>query len=602
MDKQTGNPEAQRVPATEYHVATTGDDANPGTAEKPFRTIQTAANIAQPGDTITVHAGTYRERVDPPRGGVSEELRITYQAAPGEEVVITGAEKVTGWIKEQNDTWKLVLPNSFFGNFNPYADVIGGPWYNSGRTNHTGAVYLNGDWLREAENLEATLAPADKNRPLWFGQLEETQTTLWAQFPNADPNQELTEINMRQAVFYPSRPGINYITVRGLTLRQAATPWAGVTGEQIGLIGTHWSKGWIIEDNIISHSTCTGITLGLRDVGLESNSMNYLETIKRAVGDYGWSKANIGSHIVRRNHISHCEKGGVQGSMGGAFSEITDNVIHDIHVRGLFSGCENAAIKLLGGIDTKIRGNWIYRCGGDGGIWLDWMSQGTRVTGNVLMENRCHDIYVEMNHGPFLIDHNFLLSDKSLWDMSQGGAYVHNLIAGTILFQPDPTRETPFFAPHSTDIAGWSKQAGGDSRFYNNLIVDMAGFTKYDEEQVPSHHSGPIVHHRCFKDGNAFFEMRPKITFDRTSSNQIRSVSLVLPSSTPVACNIVNSQRLGLAHIPQAPYVSLTGEPYEFTKDVFGHVREACVPGPFAQLPQVDTPVQLNSPLSTKSR
>jgi alpha-L-arabinofuranosidase len=38
--------------------------------------------------------------------------------------------------------------------------------------------------------------------------------------------------------------------VRGFTMRHAATPWAPPTAEQIGLIGTHWSKGWIIEDNV----------------------------------------------------------------------------------------------------------------------------------------------------------------------------------------------------------------------------------------------------------------------------------------------------------------------------------------------------------------
>ena len=55
--------------AGEYHVALTGSDANPGTQKAPFRTIQHASDLAQPGDTITVHAGVYRERVNPPRGG-----------------------------------------------------------------------------------------------------------------------------------------------------------------------------------------------------------------------------------------------------------------------------------------------------------------------------------------------------------------------------------------------------------------------------------------------------------------------------------------------------------------------------------------------------
>ena len=103
--------------ATEYHVAGNGNDRNPGTGESPFLTIQRAADIAQPGDVITVHEGVYRERVNPPRGGTSDEQRITYQAAGGEEVVITGSELVSGWEKAENDTWTVTLPNSFFGDF-----------------------------------------------------------------------------------------------------------------------------------------------------------------------------------------------------------------------------------------------------------------------------------------------------------------------------------------------------------------------------------------------------------------------------------------------------------------------------------------------------
>ena len=79
------------------HVATAGSDAADGSEDGPFRTISRAAAIAQPGDTVLVHAGEYREWVAPRRGGLSEQRRITYEAAAGEHVVIKGSEVVTGW-------------------------------------------------------------------------------------------------------------------------------------------------------------------------------------------------------------------------------------------------------------------------------------------------------------------------------------------------------------------------------------------------------------------------------------------------------------------------------------------------------------------------
>ncbi|MHC4889976.1 MAG: DUF1565 domain-containing protein, partial [Planctomycetota bacterium] len=391
--------------AREYHVSISGNDLHDGTTAKPLRTISAAARLAQPGDVIMVHEGVYRERINPLRGGKSDQKRIIYQAAPGEKVIIKGSEVIKGWQKVQNDTWKVSIPNSFFGDFNPYSDLIHGDWFNpKGRNHHTGAVYLNGHWLTEAAKLDDVLKSIG-NTPLWFGKVDETNTTIWAQFKGVNPNEAEVEINVRQAVFYPEKPGINYITVRGFTMEHAATPWAPPTAEQIGLIGTHWSKGWIIENNIIRYSVCTGITLGKHGDKFDNTSQNsaegYVKTIERATAR-GWSKENIGHHRVHNNHISHCEQAGIVGSMGPVFSTVTGNTIHDIHVRRLFTGAEMAGIKFHGAVDTLISRNHIYRT--SRGIWLDWMTQGTRVTRNLLHDNGpSEDLFVEVNHGPFLV-------------------------------------------------------------------------------------------------------------------------------------------------------------------------------------------------------
>ncbi len=71
--------------AREIHVRQTGSDSASGSAEQPFLTINKAASVAQPGDTVLVHSGTYREWVKRIRGGTGENTRITYRAAPGEE-------------------------------------------------------------------------------------------------------------------------------------------------------------------------------------------------------------------------------------------------------------------------------------------------------------------------------------------------------------------------------------------------------------------------------------------------------------------------------------------------------------------------------------
>ena len=283
----------------------------------------------------------------------------------------------------------MTLPNSFFGSFNPYSDLIHGDWFNpKGRKHHTGAVYLNGDWLDRGGQAGRGHETCGKRPRSGSARWTSENTTIWAQFKGVNPNEQLVEINVRRTVFYPEKTGINYITVRGFTLRDAATPWAPPTAEQIGLIGTHWSKGWIIENNTISHSICSGISLGKYGDQWDNTSANsaegYVKTIERALAN-GWNKETIGHHIVRNNTISHCEQAGIVGSLGAAFSTVTGNTIHDIHVRRLFTGAEMAGIKFHGAIDVEISHNHIYRtCRG---LWLDWMAQGTRVTGNLFHDN-----------------------------------------------------------------------------------------------------------------------------------------------------------------------------------------------------------------------
>ena len=168
--------------AAELHVSPAGSDQNTGTSAAPFRTIQHAADLARPGDVITVHEGVYRERVNPPRGGESAAKRIVYQAASGGKVEIKGSEIVKNWEKVQEDVWKVTLPNAFFGKFNPYSDLIQGDWFlPQGRQHHTGAVYLNGQWLAETISLDNVLKTTWKE-PIWFGQVDASHTTIWAQF------------------------------------------------------------------------------------------------------------------------------------------------------------------------------------------------------------------------------------------------------------------------------------------------------------------------------------------------------------------------------------------------------------------------------------
>ena len=129
------------------------------------------------------------------------------------------------------------------------------------------------------------------------------------------------------------------------------------------------------------------------------------------------------------------------------FSTIEDNHIYNIAIKREFYGYEIGGIKLHAAIDVIIRHNRIHDC--SLGIWLDWQTQGTRVSRNLFYGNS-RDLFVEVSHGPYLVDHNILASRVSLESFSQGGAYVNNLVCGTVGLEPswtDRRRTTSRTAP-----------------------------------------------------------------------------------------------------------------------------------------------------------
>ncbi len=580
--------------AAEFHVAKSGNNTNVGSVTKPLLTIQRAADLAQPGDTITVHEGIYRERVSPPRGGTSDVQRITYQAAPGEAVAIKGSEVITGWKRVANDTWTVTLPNRFFGDFNPYSDVLEGHWFRPrDRVHHTGSVYLNGVWRGEAESMEAVLKPAAED-PLWFGEVANGTTTLWAQFPRVNPNEALVEINARQTVFFPKQIGINYITVRGFELRHAATPWSAPTQNQMGLIGPYWSKGWIIENNEISHSITVGVQLGIADRGDYPGNVHGFNAILTDASESGdWTKDQIGSHIVRRNRISHCEAAGINGSMGAAFSLIEDNFISDIHVRRTFGGLEQGGIKLHGSIDTIIRGNTVCRTGGEcRAIWVDWLAQGTVIEGNIGFDNTNTDLYVEVSHGPTLVANNIFLSPRSVVSTSRGTAFVNNYFGGAALIAKT-TRETPYAEPHSTRLHGIRVNNPGDDRYINNIFAGAGpsftpgwgGMDQAQLDQVPFDMEGNLYLNGAVP---PVFDPHPVVLADVKPPFRLANEDGLVEWSVDPAWlrqqhrAIVTAKRLGIAQVPDLPYEMPDGTPmkvdYDFSEVVRGF--ENTMPGP----------------------
>lgn len=578
---------------TFLYVSPRGQDSSPGTEDQPLRTIQAAAERAKPGETVRILPGVYREWVQPPAGGTSDQARITFEGWGEGDVILTGAEPLTAWSHQEGDLWLAEVDNEIFGGDNPYDQLLSGHWFIEKERNiHRGQLYRNGHWLREAAAKEE-LFPETGFEALWFAETDDQITRILAQFPDGDPNQECIEFNVRRSVFYPATQGISWLTLRGLTFRCAATPWSPPTTEQIGVVGTNWGQGWIIEDCEVCYTSCAGITLGKyyheEDRGEEpvvegtDGGDTYHHTIHRALED-GWQIGKTGDHLVRRCKVHHCEQAGICGSLGPVRCRIEQNEIYEIHMRRQFTGYEQAGIKFHGAVDTVIESNHIHHC--YRGMWLDWMTQGTRICRNVFHHNgKSHDLFVEVNHGPFVVDHNFFLSPLSLLDISNGGAYVHNLFAGIICANPDLGRQTPWLEAHGTKVSGLKSIAKGDNRFFNNLFQYPANLETYQDAELPMKTGGnvyllstsqpPMKDGSLSLNGEVWFVQeidREDGLFLHCSLNEtnLKPEYPVPHPETELGCTVTSS----------LPFENPDGTPVDFDHDSFNHAWADRKPGP----------------------
>jgi hypothetical protein len=373
---------------------------------------------------------------------------------------------------------------------------------------------------------------------------------------------------------------------------------------------------------------------------------------------HGWLKEKVGGHLVRNCNIHHCEQTGIVGRQGCVFSTIEDNHIHHINNMQQLGGAEIAGIKLHAAIDVTIRRNHIHHS--TMGIWLDWEAQGSRISQNLFHDNQypkdnypmaegCmqpQDVFVEVGHGPTLIDNNICLSKVSFRLATEGVAVVHNLAlgaftsigSGTDIPLSDGTlavRYTPYHIPHRTEVAGFMTILHGDDRVYNNIFVqnwpvekgevkeDMGfvmeenqvvgtsifdDYPTYEEWVKPFDLDGPAnmftMQEYHFKklpvwiDGNAYLNGAAAWKNEKNklvNDSEKAYINLVEKDGKytldtniydiigDFTAGIINSDILGEAFEPEERFENPDGTDIIFDRDYLGEHRGlAAVPGPFA--------------------
>ena len=314
------------TPTKTYYVnGTTGNDDNPGTKDLPFKTINKAAQILEPGERVVIAPGIYRESIDPARGGTGPDKLISYEAAPGAQVIVSGAMVVKNWAPStgfrgfgfrgrQNGSPKIYETNlngAWFGGYNPFGMVNlpqqkgflvtmhdhppGAPGYNmpwlavtinlATYYRRRGLVFVDGKPLTQVDSYEGLF-----DRGPGFGPrstravnatiVEEPQDHLFDDFGGSAgrvfiENDGLT-LHIRLNGDGNPNDHLVEITAKQTVLRPSRRYLGyirikgihfekvgnGFPMPQIGLVSTHRGSHWIFEDDTFEWANSIGLDIG----------------------------------------------------------------------------------------------------------------------------------------------------------------------------------------------------------------------------------------------------------------------------------------------------------------------------------------------------
>ena len=405
------------------------NDANPGTATQPLRSIASAARQALPGDEVVVRPGVYRECVSPGRGGEASRP-IVYRAEFPGRTTISGADPwAPTWVALSDGIFRTEVPVvAPTAGANPFLRTIslgGSDESKPARPSSEpmpvvlGQIALNGVPLEQVET-QAELAALTGS---WMVSSDGVHIQFHPPF-GFDPTRDNLEISVRSQVFAPIRRGLGYIVVRGFVFELAANqgPFP-----MRGMVSVRSGHDWTIEDCTVRYAATVGIDCGSETWDVENMDADPADR-NLILG---------GRHMVRGNHVYRNGLSGIAG-WNHSGTQITGNIVEGNnrqHFPRMSGGWEEWAGIKLHCTDSTISGN-LVRDNHGYGIWIDGGHADAIVRNNLVLRNVGAGIFLELNGSkghPCRVEDNIVAWTRSAGFYRGFGVYSHD--ASDILIQ-----------------------------------------------------------------------------------------------------------------------------------------------------------------------
>jgi len=411
-------------------------DDNDGSAEKPFKTINKAASVAEPGDRILIKEGVYYETIRDVNGGTDPQHMIMFEGEGN--VVITGAIEWNVQFKP-SEGLREVMPHGerdlftrdeskFYANngakvymgkipadavaeadgVNPFSIINMPTIYFGGSDtppnliqegslnvfNPDPQLMKRGLLFCDGERMEQVVRPSElweKDGTYW---VDESGRYIHFRLKNdASPEGHKLELAMREQGFAPDESGLGYIYLKNLTFEKFSNSFPA---PQRGAISTNCGHHFIIDGCTVKDVNSIGLDMGF-------------------ISHYYLHDGIRGYHIVRNSKFINCGISGISALptrgeyLKGMLIEnnyFSGNCWHDTEPIW-----ECAAIKNHYTEDSLYRNNIIVDTYYGAGIWLDKAIKNTRVCNNIIIGVE-HSVFggilIEATYDKNLVDHNFI--------------------------------------------------------------------------------------------------------------------------------------------------------------------------------------------------
>jgi len=343
--------------------------------EQQARTISRAAALAEPGDTVIIHSGIYREAVKIEKSGLPGNP-ITFQAAAGAGVIITGANRISEWTEVKGDgrIYSTPWPHKFvtWNRHNTHPDddyhrLIG----------RCEQVLVNGYALRQV------LERDQLARGTFYVDLDGKRLYVW----NCD-NRDLgsrkvtVEASVRDTILTVKG---EYVTVKGIRFRYAANR---AQHGAVEFSGNHLR----IEDCVFEHTNASGAAFKGEDI-----------TVRRCTFQHS-GQLGFGAGRAHRLQMTGC-------------------TIRNNNIKGFNRGWEAGGNKICLARGVVIENSTFIENRGDG-IWFDIGNEDCTVRNCLIAFNEDAGIFYEISYGLHAHDNvivgNGLADTPGAWGANAG--------------------------------------------------------------------------------------------------------------------------------------------------------------------------------------